>query len=446
MSDKATARALATRAHPSLLEQIRPEHVHLRAYARSENAPLNAKQNRWMKGYTRFGDEMEAAFAQASGKNPRLVAESAATKLADPWMMRGMLRNEVNPSLLAVFENLRGLSKKQGARLLRDFPPPEALSIMKWLGRYDIHSVTASTWNAAISSYLVSDGMAIDYRDRSGYIFTWPELFELAHSGTSPADVRAFCRKYKTSAAGVVHHLVQGKPLSDTLDRETLRRTHLYHEYQVTNTMLRETRDGYARLLLGTKDGLRPVGPGKFEPLLVSLLGEMNTEGHPHQSPVTTKKGCAWLAYKLDDPWNMFGTTTTDIPTNFRRVWDAMDEWPGRLNMVSLLDVPLSDEDADRYIEWLDGVSSWRPGSSYTSWEGLMLSAAAAKASAFQGPFLGYQSKTPLDIDRERLHALMNAGDPISVGTAMFREELSGDELYAHIVDGIPMDYVLAMR
>lgn len=444
MSDKATARALTTRAHPSLLEQIRPEHVHIRAYVRSENAVKNQKQERWLRGYARFGDEMEAAFAQASGRNPRLLAESASTHLADPWMMRGMLRHEVNPSLLAVFENLRGLSKKQGARLLLDFPPPEAPSIMKWLGRYDIMNETSHNWASAISSYLMFDGMGFRAIDRRGAVFTWPELSELSRSGVSPDEVREFHRAYKTDTRGIMRHFVRGEELDSVLDRDSLGRAHLYSEYMASGELTRSHRDGYATLALDTTEGIRPVGPGRYEHEVVAIL---------QQSPDKTKVDgiskrmnlCAEVSQTLDDPWKAFGTTTCEIPENFRYVWDSLRGWPGRLNMVSLLEVPLSREDAERYAGWLDGVSSWFPGSPYASWEGFVLAAAAEKAAATRGPF-GYRAPRPYDIDRESLYRLMEAGDPMSVGTAMFREELTAEEVYAHIVDGIPMDYVLAMR
>lgn len=444
MSDKATARALATRAHPSLLEQIRPEHVHLRAYARSENAILNQKQQRWLRGYNRFGDEMEAAFAQASGKNPRLVAESAATHLADPWMMRGMLHSEASPPLLAVFENLRGLSKKHGSKLLHDSPPEVAIDIMEWLGRYDIMNEYVTNWAAAISSFLMFDGLGFRAIDRRGAVFTWAELFQLSQSGVTPGEVREFYRAYKTDSRGVMRHLVYGDSLDSVLDRNSLGLSVLYSEYVASKEAVRSHRDGFSRLPMKSTDGIHSVGPGRYEDEVLAILQESSHRAKPDGISKRNNLS-AEVSQKLDDPWKAFGKTVADVPENFRLVWDSLRGWPGRFNMVSLLDVPLSREDAERYAEWLDGVSSCFPGSAYASWEGFVLAAAAEKAAALQGPF-GYRSWRPYDIDREALYRIMEASDPMTVGMAMFREELTAEEVHAHIVDGIPMDYVLAMR
>lgn len=444
MFDKATARALATRAHPSLLEQIRPEHVHIRAYALSENATKNQKQNRWLRGYNRFGDEMEEAFSRASGKNPRLVAESAATYLADPWMMRGLLRHEVNPATLAAFENLRGLSKKQGARLLHDAPPEVAIGIMKWLGRYDIMNEVSHNWATAISSYLMFDGLGFRAIDRRGAVFTWPELFELSRSSVTPDEVREFYRAYKTDTRGIMRHLVRGEPLSPVLDRDSLGRTGLYSDYTASQEIVRSHRDGFAALSLDSTEGIRPVGPGRYEDEVSAIIQQSSDRTKP-DGIAKRMNLCAEVSQKLDDPWKVFGKTVGEVPETFRHVWDSVREWPGRLNMVSLLDVPLSQTDAERYAGWLDGVSSWYSGSPYASWEGFVLAAAAEKAAGYQGPF-GYRASRPYDISREALYRIMEVSDPMTVGTAMYREELTAEEVYAHIVDGIPMDYLLAMR
>lgn len=444
MFDKATARALATRAHPSLLEQIRPEHVHIRAYALSENATKNQKQSRWLRGYNRFGDEMEEAFSRASGKNPRLMAESAATHMADPWMMRGLLRHEVNPATLAVFENLRGLSKKQGARLLQDTPPEVATDIVKWLGRYDIMNETAHDWATAISSYLMFDGLGFRAIDRRGAVFTWGELFQLSLSSWSPDEVRAFYRTYKTDTRGIMRHLVRGDSLDSVLDRESLGRAKLYSEYVASQEIVRSHRDGFATLSLDSVEGVHPVGPGRHEDEVADILRQSAERTKPDGLAKHISL-CAEVSQKLDDPWKAFGRTVGEVPETFRYVWDSLREWPGRLNMVSLLDVPLAREDAERYASWLDGVSSWFSGSPYASWEGFVLAAAAEKAASNRGPF-GYRAPRPYDIDRDSLYRIMEASDPVTVGAVMYQDELTAEEVYAHIVDGIPMDYVLAMR
>lgn len=439
MFDKATARALVTRAHPSLLVEIRPEHVHIRRYVASENAKKNGMQTRWMSGYTRFGDEMEAAFAQASGKNPRLLAESAATYLEDPWMMRGKLREEMSPGTLAVFENLHGGSKKVGSKLLHSGAPDSAVEIAAWLGRYDIRTDSASTWTHAISSYLMFDGMGVRAMDRRGQMFSWEQLLLLARSGATPEDITAFYRRYKVRVPSVMRHFVDHDDLDRLLDREALGRTFIYHEYKCHDPRLRKSRDGYARLSLESEEGLVPVGPGTFEAEVVTAMDSI-------PGKVTSQEElCMLLGQTLEDPWMMFGTTTNAVPRTFRKVWDSLREWAGRLSMVSLLDVSLPDVDADRYIEWLGDVSSWRIGSPYSSWEGLVLAAATENAAALHGPY-GYRSPVPLHISREDLYRIMDATDPVTLGAAAYREHLDGKELLAHFADGIPLDYVLAMR
>ena len=440
MFDKATARALVTRAHPSLLVEIRPEHVHIRAYVTSENAKKQtAVQTRWMSGYTRFGDEMEAAFAQASGRNPRLVAESAATFLEDPWMMRGKLRHEMSPGTLAVFENLHGSSKKVGSKLFHSGAPDSAVEIAAWLGRYDIRTDSASTWPEAISSYLMFDGLGWRAMDRRGQVFSWEQLLLLARSGATPEDITAFYREFKVRVSSVMRHFVSHDDLSSLLDRETLGRTFLYHEYKCHDPSLRKSRDGYARYSLETQEGLVPVGPGVYEAEVVAAMNSI-------PGKVTSQEElCMLLGQTLSDPWMMFGTTADKVPRTFRVMWDSLQRWAGRLSMVSLLDVPLSDADAERYTDWLGDVSSWRIGSPYASWEGLVLAAAIEKAASLRGPY-GYRSPAPLHIGREELYRIMDATDAVTLGTAAYSEHLDGKELLAHFADGIPLDYVLAMR
>lgn len=436
MADKTTARALAVRGHPKLLEQIRPEHKHIREYVRSENAAYDKTQARWLAGYHRFGDELEALYAVAQNDSPRERAESVAVLLDDPWKTRGLLRSEVNGPVLAVFEALRGPSKKRGASLLWDSPPEYATEVIEWVGRYDIVHDTGGSWAEAVSSSFLCDpavhrmfSMSLERH------LTWPELLRLARSGVTSAQVRSWYQEYRANPAAGVRHLVDNVPLAEALDRDTLARPALHRAYFATDPLLSSLWDTPGK---GDCSGLSTVGPGRYSRELSQIARKLSVHG------LRDRTALAKLAEAVDDPWKLYGATTDSVSESYRLLWDSFCRWPGRLNMVALLDAPLDMADAQRYAQWLGPVSASNQGATYTTWEGLILSAATAKAS--NGWWYSSRRDRPWDIDRADLLKLMEATDPITVGQTIIRHSLTAPELVAHLVDDIPLDYIQAMQ
>lgn len=437
MTDKATARALAVRGHPSFLEQVRPEHAHIRAYLRAENVEYHKKQSAWLSGYHRFGDELEAAYAVAEGDSPREQAEDVAVRLDDPWMMRGRLRSEVSEILLTVFEALRSSSKRRGAALLWDVPPGYAAEVIEWVGRYDIPSDAARSWSNAVSLHLMTDPTvhSLFSAKDGGRPLGWRELLLLARSGASAKEVQGWYRAHKATASAGVQYFVDGVPLSEVLDRDTLGRSMLHRAYSA-HPLLDSLWDWPGRRL---RPGLSTLGPGAYKDELLQAARGIPVQG-PRDAGALRK-----LATAVDDPWKLFGLTASEVPQSYRVLWDSFGQWPGRLNMVALLADPLSMEDAERYAQWLGKVSSHSQAAVFVSWEGLVLSAAIERAVG-QWPYLSRYCEEPWDMDREDLRRLMSAATAESVGMAIIQEKLTAPELVAHFVDGVPLDYIQAMR
>lgn len=100
------------------------------ASVRSKLGVSAQRSSLWLRGYQRFGDEFEAAFAELKG-NFRTMKRAARMhrvleeRLADPWMLLGARLDELHPSVQDAWEVFRFHRDTVVRVWLREPEPPD---------------------------------------------------------------------------------------------------------------------------------------------------------------------------------------------------------------------------------------------------------------------------------------------------------------------------------
>lgn len=116
------------------------------------------REQLWMEGYRRFGDEMEDALKRAPKniKNPRAWHRNLEAKLPDPWMLVGLTVGLMDPSLFYAWRTWKhgdGEGSTQAEEVIRHYvnhgnPPPRFQEYVEWYRPVAPDGITlgAKTW------------------------------------------------------------------------------------------------------------------------------------------------------------------------------------------------------------------------------------------------------------------------------------------------------------
>lgn len=114
---------------------VKDRHPLLRRFATSQagSGGLTGHAYLWEAGYKRFGDEMEATIR--SLPRTRLKSVDFLMALPDPWMVTGRLSTEMDPNFFQVWNRLRKVDRMTLLDLIDTPLPSRMLELVEWVGK-----------------------------------------------------------------------------------------------------------------------------------------------------------------------------------------------------------------------------------------------------------------------------------------------------------------------
>lgn len=172
------------------------------------------REQLWMEGYRRYGDEMEAVLQRSSKniKNARVWHRSLEAKLEDPWMLVGLTVGIMDPQLSYAWKTFQygdGSQSSAAASVARLFinygnPPARYEEFIDWIRELyeDGVPLDGLTWHHAA--------------DRFFRGWTYPEILRVMDTGITAEEAR------RTRLKTVSHMLLymDGIPLEYVLEME----------------------------------------------------------------------------------------------------------------------------------------------------------------------------------------------------------------------------------
>ncbi len=163
----------------ALIQKERHPRVYRYAEA-SMNSKLGVSSHRedcWIQGYQRFGDEFEAVFASLKGsfntvKRPARMHSYLEEKLPDPWMLVGRRLEELHPGVQAAWR-LFEYHREDVVRLwLKDpQPPADFEEIVLWSRSDDYYGweTLGKSWTDYVTPFLGKNWTLAEIRRIMGY-------------------------------------------------------------------------------------------------------------------------------------------------------------------------------------------------------------------------------------------------------------------------------------
>lgn len=156
------------------------------ANAEQRGGVSDRREQLWMEGYRRFGDEMEYALGRASKniKHPRSWHRQLEAKLPDPWMLVGLTQGTMNPALAYAWKTWRygdGEGRSQAEEVIRHYvnhgsPPPRFAEYVEWYRPLAGHGITLGRKNWT------------DFDGRKFHGWSYEDLLRVLDTGISAAD------------------------------------------------------------------------------------------------------------------------------------------------------------------------------------------------------------------------------------------------------------------
>jgi hypothetical protein len=196
---KASALALIQRdRHPRVLR-------YAEAAMRSKLGVSEHRENLWIEGYQRFGDEFEATFAALKGnfntiKRPARMHNELEGKLADPWMLVGRRLEELPQSVQDAWHLFRSREDVVRVWINDPKPPVDLADIFSW---------------AVGDGYFDWENLGKTWTDRITTKFRWtlPELREVMAYGLTHEEVDEYRRRGLKTAKQFAAHFRDGIPI-----------------------------------------------------------------------------------------------------------------------------------------------------------------------------------------------------------------------------------------
>lgn len=169
--------------------------------ARSKLGISAQREDLWIQGYQRFGDEFEAVFAGLKGmfnriQRPARMHNELESELPDPWMLVGKRLTELHPGVQAAWRLFHSHREDVVRLWLREPKPPADLEdIVLWArcdGYYDWEKPD-KTWTDVLTKSMMDTRWNVAaIRQVMGYGLTHEEVDEYRRKGLkSPAQFAA---------------------------------------------------------------------------------------------------------------------------------------------------------------------------------------------------------------------------------------------------------------
>ena len=175
-------------------------HRYAEAAVRNKQGISAQRENLWIEGYQRFGDEFEAVFAGLKGRfntiqRPARMHNELESELEDPWMLVGRRFAELHPGVRDAWE-LFPSNRENVVRLWLHDPkaPADMRDIVLWArdgGYYDWTSLGKGWTSTLVSSFGREWGIA-NIRQVMAYGLRHEEVDEYRQRGLkTPAQFAA---------------------------------------------------------------------------------------------------------------------------------------------------------------------------------------------------------------------------------------------------------------
>jgi len=194
--------------HPSCAKYARQS---IELGAKGISAP---RENGWILGYQRFGDEFERALGNVStAKNPRAFHARLEKRLDDPWKLLGVRLSELSAGTQAAWHLVRSQSSVVALYVTRG-PAPEGYDrFLEW--RYGDAGYPSSFGGTWIEGRL---GRHIHRVTATQRLWTMPHILDVMASGRTFADFEALTEAGLLSPRQFHAVLHEGVPLEYALE------------------------------------------------------------------------------------------------------------------------------------------------------------------------------------------------------------------------------------
>lgn len=413
-----------------VLADVRPDagivkhrHPLLRNFVTSQvnSGGLTSYSRLWEAGYERFGDEMEATIRSLPRR--RLKSVEFVMALPDPWMVTGRLSTEMDPNFFQVWNRLRKVDRMKLLDLIDTPLPARMPELVEWVGKarwayppwfFRSNPAGNASYYATWTDIVGYNALTEPSRDSDRHSATEADLYELMDSGLAAP--------FSPMGGSIQGELAEMRG-QYTREREVLGRIGFRYEevdacFSLGLQQFLKLREGE---LLETKTGA--VDWAAFDEAL---------EGAEKLSLAAMSER---LAYRLPHTDDIHGL---ELSEGSRLLWSEMLELssnPGNCFSVVTRDLDIDDVELmtgwmsrhhrdthDRIYNWLDWVMHPTVGS---------------------GHWAGRHSDSAIGAFRQ----LIEAGVSWEQAQDAFETlRLSAEEAVEVLVNGMPVEYVTAMR